>query len=1149
MKKEKQRKSAFWKDVNREIKNTKNRFFCIFLIVALGVAFFAGIRATEPDMQLSADKFFDETNMMDVRIVSTMGLTDGDIEAVKKLGGVKDVEGNHTMDALWPVGDREYVIRVMKVPETINKASLQDGRMPVSPKECVIDSRLTDFFGKVKIGDEIHLISGEDGELSERLANTEFEVVGVVTSPLYLSFERDTSSIGKGSVDGFIMVDDGNFLLDYYTDIYVTANDGLALVSYSEDYQDMGSAFVDEIETISDERVDIRFAEIKDEAQEKIDEAQEKLDEETAEANEKLDDAAAKIADAKNQIEDAKLDIEDAKTRIEDGKKDLEDGEKEINENALKLGDGWQQYDDAYAEYEKSVKLLGEKKEELEKTKGDLNEKLDAAKAAKSELVAKKKELKALKSEQKDKLSEVKAQRKELVSQAKLFEQAYGQKNPELEAGIAAADEGITALKAAIGEIDAGLEAVEAGITEAESGIAQLKEALSQVAEGEKEIKKNEKELEKAKVTLDATCDELIEHREELAKARTDLEDGKVKISDAETDVEKGEKDLEEGEKTLADNEAEYNDKRAEADEKIADANRELDDARQKVADLKKGQWYVLDRDYVRICAEYGENSNRIGAIGKVFPIIFFLVAILVSLTTMTRMVEEERTQIGTLKALGYSKNKIALKYLLYALYASLSGAAVGAVVGQLILPYVIVTAYRIIYQNLPYVLTPFHADLGIIAGLVACACTVGAAYAACRKSVAQTAAGLMRPTSPKAGKRVFIERIGFIWKSLNFTQKSTVRNLFRYKKRLLMTVFGIAGCMGLLIVGLGLHDSIFAIIDNQYGVIMRYNGMLTIAEDAEEEDYDEVFAAMEKSGNIDEYVRVCRGTFDAGCDGVEKSAYTIVPEETENFSDYITLRDRVTKKPYKLEGEGNGVIISEKLGNLLDVGVGDEFYLKNADNERFSVTVAHITENYIYNFVYFTADQYERVFGEAPEFNDMFFNEKQTDEASEEELAKTVLSAPAVKEVSFTTGFADSVHDVLSSLDFVVAVLVVSAALLAFVVLYNLNNININERKRELATLKVLGFYDTEVSGYVFRENVLLTVMGTALGLVFGFFLHRYVILTAEIDLTFFGREIKFMSYVYAVILTFLFSLFVNFVMHFKLKKINMVESLKSIE
>ncbi|EFV23723.1 hypothetical protein HMPREF1011_00391 [Anaerostipes caccae] len=558
-------------------------------------------------------------------------------------------------------------------------------------------------------------------------------------------------------------------------------------------------------------------------------------------------------------------------------------------------------------------------------------------------------------------------------------------------------------------------------------------------------------------------------------------------------------------------------------------------------------KWYVLDRNKIQSYVEYGGDTERIGAIGEVFPVIFFLVAALVSLTTMTRMVEEQRTQIGILKALGYTGFDVAKKYGLYALLATAGGSIAGVLVGETILPKIIIEAYSMMYTGIGPVKHPFETRFALTASAASVCITLGATMFACYKELREKPAQLMRPEAPKEGKRIWLERIGILWRHLNFTWKSTLRNLFRYKKRFFMTIFGIGGCMALLLVGFGLKDSIFAISKNQYQNIMTYDASVTLEDDLSAKKEQEIASWIQKQHTIPSSTKIRSVSVDVEFDGDSKSASLFVPEDAKELSSYIRFKDRISGEKYRLSD--NGIILTEKVCSLLGIKIGDTVIIKEGETKTVRAKVEHITENYMHHNIYMSKDLYQKLYGEEPEYNQILLKDKDRSEKTETDLGKGLLKQEGVASVSFISDFEKEMNDMLNNLNIVVFVLIVSAGLLAFVVLYNLNNINIAERKAELATLKVLGFYDLETAAYVYRENILLTVIGTAVGAGLGILLHRYVILTAEVDLIMFGRQILPASYLYSVLLTIGFAALINFMMFFQLRKISMVESLKSTE
>ena len=1352
-------RKEFW----MEIRKSKSRFISILLIVALGVAFFSGIQASSPDMRYSGDAYYDESSLMDIKVVGTMGLTSDDVSSIESIDGIESAEGAWSTDVMCGEGQKQKVLHIESINDTVNKLDVQEGRLPEKSGEIFLDSTFAST-NEYKVGDKVAL--REDGD-SPLLVTTEYTVVGTGRSPLYISFNRGNTTLGTGEVNGFGYVLPEDFDQEIYTQIYVTVHGAKGLTSYTDGYENLIAKIKDRVENIADDRCQIRLAAVKADAQEEINDAQKKLDDGKKEADEKLadakeeldkgekdledgrkeyedgksqlEDAKTELADGKKQLEDAKTELadgknqlEDAKAQLADGKSQLEsaksqlsssksqldtarsqldDGWSQVNAAKAQLADGQAQLDSAQkqvtsglAELEENQKTLDENKAKLADGKAQIEageQQLEAAKQtlttkqseldqSKAEIIAGQQQiestrtqLNAQKQQITDGLSQVsageaqlqdgisalesaKAQLTELQSQLEIVRASYNAalENPdasqeeidilaaqvsaleeqeaavsqqiqaseaqiesqrqqlaatrsELESGLAAVEDGLSQLSQKESELNAGREQITAGQAEIDAGWIQIQEqentlaaSKAEIEAGEQELEKGQKQLKAAKKKLNKAQKEIDSNAETLAAGQAELDanvanlndseaqyasgleqynsgarqiaeneakltsgeqeiaeneakladgekeiadnekklaDGEKEITDNEKKLQDAVKDLKKGEKDLADGKKEYEDAKKDAEDEIAENQQKLDDAKKELEDLEMPEWMVTDREELPEYTDYGDNADRLRNIGQVFPVIFFLVAALISLTTMTRMVEEQRTQIGTLKALGYKKSAIAAKYICYAFFATLLGSVLGMLIGEKIIPYIIITAYGIMYHNVANTISiDYQPGFALIASAASVVCTVGATLFASGKELQETPASLMRPPAPKEGKRVLLERLTFIWKHLSFSWKSTIRNLFRYKKRLIMTVFGIAGSMGLMLVGFGIQDSISDIAAIQYRELQHYDGMVIEDSDATEEEHAELFEYMKENEQIAHCNRVQMTKISAPKGSSNISIYLFVPESLSEFARDVTLKNRITGETYELTDEG--AAISEKTASLLGLKVGDMIPLKKGDKE-YKVRVAVITENYMSHYLYMTPRVYEQTFGEMPEYENIVFT-MQEDCKDDLEMAGTrILANPGALSISYTSSLASQVDRMLSTLDAVILVLIVSAGMLAFVVLYNLNNINITERQRELATLKVLGFYDGEVSQYVLRENVILTVLGIMFGAVFGILIHRYVITTVEVDAVMFGRNIKPLSFLYSGILTSIFSIVVNGVMHFKLKTIDMVESLKSVE
>ncbi|WP_434309790.1 FtsX-like permease family protein [Hominifimenecus sp. rT4P-3] len=1115
-------KQAQRKDFFREIKNSWNRWLSLLFIVALGVAFFSGVRSSEPDMRLSADHLYDKTNFMDIRILGTLGVTPEDLAEVAAIPGIADAEGASTLEALTDTGEEELVLQVSSLTERVNRLTLQEGRLPETNAECVIDAALSDAYpigSAISLyGDQKDTDDGSSDPLSDTLTQTEFTVVGYATSSYYLTFDRGTASIGDGNIDGLLFVRPEVFSADYYTVIYATVEGASALTAMTDEYDDHIQSVSDQIEAIADRRCDIRYQSVLGEANDKLTEGKEELADARKEADQELGDALLELEDGEAELADAKKTLSEKEQELEDGKKELADARKTLRSSRKELDSGWKQYEDGKKTLEERESELTRAKEQLAPKEQELAEGWEAYHSGQSEYQTNAALLESLQT-QRDQLEAY------LISLG-----LTPTEHPDYQMLVGT----IHQMEPALSEAKTQLEASYAALSEAQ---LQLDAAKAQLEEGENQLNAGKEELAASLQKLESGEQQYQDGKSAIEEALEEISDGERQITDAKEEIAEAEQELEDGWK-------EYEDGKQEAEEKISDAEQKLADAEADIADIEYPEWYVLDRNSVQTYVEYRLDAERIGAIGKVFPAIFFLVAALVSLTTMTRMVEDDRTQIGTLQALGYSKGAIAAKYILYALSATLLGSLLGVLAGSQILPRVILSAYGILYVNITEYLVPIQGSYALMSTGLAVFCTVAATVAACYRELMSTPAQLMRPASPKEGRRVILEYIPFLWKHLSFTSKSTVRNLIRYKKRFFMTVFGIGGCMALLMVGFGLRDSIAKIVDNQYATIWTYDATLNMDAAADPHPVEEI--ALQFS-SVRETLPVYQIARDAGNGSITKEVTLFVPARLNTLSDFVDLRDRTSKEGYFLNDDG--VIITEKLARMLDLSVGDTIFLAEEETSAIEVPVLAIVENYLHHYVYMTPVLYEKLYGSAPEYNSMLMSMDSMTESEENALAEQLIAHDEILSVSFIRDLQATVNNMMRSLDLVIWVLIISAGLLAFVVLYNLNNINISERRRELATLKVLGFYDNEVAAYVYRENILLTILGIGAGVVLGIWLHRFLIQTVEIDMMMFGQTIQPPSYLYSSLLTIVFSLLVNIFVFLKLKKIDMIESLKSVE
>lgn len=1112
------------KDFYMEIRKSLGRFLSILFIVALGVAFFSGIRASEPSMRITGDRYFDQEELMDIQALSTFGITDDDIDAIEAVEGVERVEGAYSADMLCETKKKQYVFHVMSLPENMNHVTVSEGRLPKKIGECLVD----DDMG-YKVGDTITLKSGTDDPISDTLKQEKYKVVGIGNSPCYISFGRGSTTIGSGSVSGFLLVPAKTFALDVFTEAYVQVEGAENLIAYTEEYDKKIETVLDRIEEITGERGRIRKQEIVDDAQAEIDDAKAELEEGKLKAQEELDDAKAQIDDGEAKLTEAKQQIADGKSQISSAKTTLNSKDDELTEAKTKYSSGLKKWQEGTEAYEAGLA-------QFEAAKPEALEEIAKGEAG---LEAYRKQLDEAKKGAQGKLKELEGQLAYIMSLEpgpededyeelhQKWEEQYGASIEQLETGIS--------------EVNKELETLETQEQDYQSKLTALNNSKAELAA-------KEQQLADTKAALDSSKQQLSDAYSQIESGKGQLASGWAQIDEKEQELASGEAEIAENETTLEDAKAEYEEGKKEAEDEIADGEAKIADAEEELAEIEDPKWYVYDRSNLPEHDGYGENADRMRAIGKVFPVIFFLVAALISLTSMTRMVEEQRTQIGTMKALGYSKWAIVSKYLGYALLATAGGSIIGLLIGEKVLPFIIIYAYGIMYQHIPEILVPYDWAYAIEASIAAVACTMFATVFSCYRELGEQPAALMRPPAPKIGKRVLLEYVGFIWKRLNFTWKSTIRNLMRYKKRFFMTIFGIGGCMALMLVGYGIRDSVFEIADIQYTEIQTYDGNLILKENLSEDEHQELTDSLEQNQDIARFMDAYMKNLVLTKDGHERETYVMVLGQPKDSEKYVHFHDRKTKEAYELSDDG--AIISEKTAKLLNAKVGDTISVKDENEGNKDIVIQNICENYMGHYLYMTPKYYEKVYGEKPEYNTVLFSVQDSYTRQQmEEAGEKILERDEVLSLSYMKDIEKRLNDMLKSLNLVIIVLIVSAGMLAFVVLYNLNTINIAERKRELATLRVLGFYNPEVAAYVYRENILLTLIGTIVGAGLGKILHLFIIETVEVPAAMFGRIINLPSYIYSFLFTILFSMIVNGVMYFKLRKIDMVESLKSIE
>lgn len=1285
---------SYRKNTLRTFKSTASRFAAVFAIVALGVGFLAGLNATPIDMKESMERYMDDGNFYDLRIVSTLGLTDEDVDALRQVEGVRQVQPGYSADLLVEVDGDTVVSRVHSLPapenNTINQLNLVEGRLPEKSGECVIEASYTKKQSTYTVGTKL-VVDKANEDLDTKLSTTEYTVVGIVHNANYFSFEREPASVGNGTVKLVFYIPQQDFAYEAYTEVYLTAEGALEQDSLGDAYQTNIDTVKANVEAIADARCEARYDGIIADARAELDDAWAEYNDAKADADQQLADAAAELADGKRQLADGQKEVDDGERQYADGLNELTSNEALLNDGAAQLADaeaqlkdaeaqlqagedelaanapkleaarkqledgqaqyeaGLKQYNDGLAQIETAEKQLADAKAQLDANAdayqqgiaafaeklgvdaaqvdafigwlaqncdangtqppqtveelwqaiqnyggltipaGLTQEQVDAIRAQANDLLAAIDEIPAdtLPEEQQQRLQEARtyiaavadaadpaAMRTALQnavdwarqfapelpddirdklnaaveawwaslpedSKAKLEELVSGVGQlTQYRLGLLQYEQGAAQLAAARAELEANAPKLATAKAQLDDGWKQYYDGLAQYEDGKKQ-------LAAARAQLEAGWATLQDKKVQMADARRQIDDAKGQLSDARKKLDDAKTAIAENLQKLRDGEIEYEDAKAEAEKALADARAQIEDGEAALNDVEYPTWYVWDRSKNVSYASFTANVDKLTAITTIFPVFFFLVAALVVSTTMTRMVEEERLQIGTLKALGYSGAAIMQKYLIYAFTAAAAGTVAGLAVGFKAFPSIIWSAYELMYY-MPSIATPWRLSQALLAGGTLILLTMGITALACRTTLQEDPAALMLPRAPKAGKRILLERITPLWRRLPFSWKVTCRNLLRYKKRFWMTVIGVAGCTSLLVAGFGISDSLNSIITKQYGDIYHYD-LMTIVTKQEATESGPVYDYLYNKENVTDSLTVAmESTRQDGPNG-EMDVYLMVPQAVDKFAEFADLHERLSRKAVPLGQQG--VVVNEKMAKTLGVKAGDTITLTNSDDKTADFTVSGVCEHYVSNYVYLSPAVYEAGFGEAPAYNAIMSILPEDTQKARDTLSADLLAMDNVASLNFTQDNVNQVLNMLNSIDAVVVLIIVCAASLAFVVLYNLSNINIAERVKEIATIKVLGFYDPEVYAYVNRESVALTLIGTLLGLAGGIALHSFVITTVEVDAVMFGRQIYPQSFAYAIALTLLFSTLVNLVMQRLLKRISMVESMKAPE
>ena len=1135
-------KTALLKTSIREIKQSPARFLSILGIIFLGVAFFVGIGATGPDMIKSADHYYGKTKLADMSIYSSLGFSAEDKAVLLEEENIQTVNLQYLLDL--PLSQKNTVFRFLSLTgkDELNQLHVVEGQLPKATNEILLDSNLSDA-KDYQIGDTFEILAKDDPE--NQLKEHEFKIVGFAQSPEFIdNSKRGNTNVGNGSISAFAYLLPEAFQMDAYSRMLISFDDLRTEVAYSQNYVDLMNKNKAQVTSLLAPRKQGRLDEIREKALKELNDNQREIDEANA------------------QIEEGAKQLNDALKTLEAGKKELEAGQ--------------QTFDSEMANAEAQIRY---QRDQLVSAQAELDQQRATLESQQQALNQQSKVLTAAE-EQLEPLLAQKATLEASLAQLEGVQQQYGELVVLLDGFAEVPEEAqpsaIEAIKSTASALSAQLSASPElsgafGTFAAEVTVENIAETQTVIRSAGDLIEQQRLEVQQSLTTLATQQQELVAARQALVAGQAQIDAGRDALAQGQAEIDRGFEQLNQGEQTLAEQRQqgqseldaarqefetgqEAYEKEAQAFQKLQDetlpdlkaAQRTIDQEREKLDELEPATFTLLLRDDNPGYLEYEENANRISSIATVFPTIFFLIAALVSLTTMGRMIEEKRTEIGTYKALGYKNSEVSLKFIIYSLTAGLTGTLLGLLVGFYLFPTIIINAYGQLY-NMTEFPTPWYLSYSLIGLAVGLFCTVGISMIVLRVDLMSSPATLLRPKAPKAGKTILLERIQPLWRRLNFNQKVTMRNLFRYKSRMFMTVFGIAGCTAMILTGFGLKNSISDIVPIQFNEVWRYQGIVTFDEEASTQAIEEYQAAVSQLDLLSATLGMTSENLTVAQTGKASQEVTVyVPENPAELSDFVSFTERKTGEVYAL-GD-NGVIINEKLAKLFQLAIGDTIELKNGDNEIFEVNISGITENYVGHFAYFSPTYYEEIFGEIPTYNSelLLFSEALTKE-QENQIANDLMKQDRVLNVTFLSDSSTALDDTTEILNIVVWLLIISAGLLAFIVLYNLNNINISERIRELSTIKVLGFYNKEVTMYIYRENIFLTLFGIIAGLFLGQILHGYVLATVELDMLMFSPEIHLLSYLYSSLITLFFTIIVGFVMYQKLKHVDMIEALKS--
>ena len=1155
------RKNVMAKNLGQSILNSITRYIAIILIIALGASMFVGLRSTKGDMVQTGQEFMDQQNMFDLRLLNSYGWTEDNVAEIAGIEGVEDAEGIVYMDVLARLDGvtNEAVFKVYTIPERLNKPYLLGGRMPESPDECLVDGAQ---FGEECLGKTFTLSSRNEDDTLESFTEQTFTIVGYVSSPLYFDMSRGTTTLGSGTVMAYMYVLPEAVDVDYYSEICITMPGDYAI--YTEEYHDAMDTMADYIKPLLAPIAQARYEAVILEAEEAYQEGYLEYLDGYRKYLDGKEEAFRELADAEQELLDGQAEIDENLALLEDALVQIADGQKTIDENAL---------------------ILITSREELANAKAKAYAQLSAAN------------------------SQLMANYKMVSSNLRLAESGLAQIDDglvQLNSGITQLEDGLEQMAMMITLMDTMMKIMDIGINTAqttydrakESGLvsdeelAGMEQQLEELKAQRDEYQTQYNDLLVNQQTYSAQLDELYVKRDELIVQREGLAANHVLLQDAMLTIEVGFKELQSNQ-SMAENEfaaaeaqlesgqmqldmaqRELDDKKAEVEAGLAeleeaqiqidegwasyregkdkalrelaeaellllDGRVELAEAREMIDSFKEPSVFALGRHTNVSYLSLDSNSDIVEGVSAVFPVFFLLIAALVCITTMTRMVEEERTQIGTLKALGYSNFAIIGKYLAYAGSAAIIGCGLGVMAGSWVFPLILWEAYNIILNIRPNItlLIDWPLCMAVVAAYTAS--TLAVTWYCCRSLLREVPAELIRPKAPTSGKKILLEYLPF-WKNISFLNKVMLRNIFRYRQRLLMMLVGIGGCTALLLTGFGIRDSIVDIVNYQFQEVTLYDMEVRFAEGMDagaQEDFEKEIGRY-----VDGITYAHQSSVELDFGGQNRDILMIsAGSEFENFMDLH--RDTT---PISMPKPGEALLsigMAEKLG----IQVGDTVIVRDPDLNTLTLTISGIYDNNVYNYIIVAPETIEAQWGTLPEYQMAYITVRDNQDVH---YASTKITAyDGVMSVSVSDDLAEQVGSMLGALDLVVVTVVICAGLLAITVLYNLTNINITERIREIATIKVLGFNAGESAAYVFKENLLLSTMGSFVGLFFGQWLLEFVMSQIKVDMVWMQARLLPESYWWAIGLTLLSAVIVDFVLYFKLDKINMAEALKSVE